>query len=171
LIAKSIETLAGAGAAFAVCPENTVHIGVPFMGATSIPLLHIVQVVAAEANARGFKRVGVLGTRFTMESTLYPDALGAFGIAAVTPTADERTIIDEAIWRELVKGLFTDETRRAYQTVIDSLRARGCDSVALACTEIPLLIAPSDSSLPTLDSTRLLAAAALKRSLDLAHAV
>lgn len=170
-MATSIETLAGAGASFAVCPDNTVHIAMPFLGPTSIPLLPITHVVAAEARARGFARVGVLGTRMTMHSTLYPDALGEYGISAVTPTPEEQDIIDGAIWRELVRGRFTDSTRRAYQTVIDSLRARGCDSVALVCTEIPLLIAPSDSSLPTLDSTRLLATAALQRSLNVAHAV
>ena len=126
-----------------------------------IPWLHIGRVVADRARRDGFRRVGVLGTRFITSGPVYPEALGAMGIEAVPPDAEDAELIDRIIFDELVDGVFSDASRRAYQGVIERLAGRGCDAVALACTEIPLLIAPADSALPTLDSTRLLATAAL----------
>jgi aspartate racemase len=169
LLQRSIGALTLVGADFAIFPDNTFHVALPFMPPGGIPFVSIVDVVAAEAAARGFRRVGVLGTRITMQSSLYPDALENHGIAALSPLADEREVIDTIIQRELVKGRFDAAARTAFGQVIDSLRARGCDAVALACTEIPLLVGPEDSSLPTLDSTRLLARAALHRALGKAH--
>jgi aspartate racemase len=132
---------------------------------TPIPWLHIAGVVGAAAEAGGYRRVGVLGTRFIMGGQVYPDALASVGTEAVIPEQDDFEVVDRIIFSELVEGIFTDESRRAYLGVIDRLRRRGCDAVALACTEIPLLVGPADSSVPTLDSTRLLAAAALREAL------
>ena len=132
---------------------------------TPIPWLHIAGELGAVADACGYRRVGVLGTRFTMGGQVYPEALASVGIEAVVPERDDYEIVDRIIFAELVEGIFTDESRRAYRGVIDRLGRRGCDAVALACTEIPLLVGPADSSDPTLDSTRLLAAAALREAL------
>ncbi len=124
------------------------------------------EVVGDEALRRGFRRVGVLGTRFTMGGPLYSDVLAAIGIETLVPEADDLEIVDDIIFSELVDGVFSDASRAAYVEVIGRLADRGCDAVALACTEIPLLVGPDDSPLPMLDSTRLLASAALRAALD-----
>jgi aspartate racemase len=163
---ESTDLLAAAGADFAICPDNSAHVAWPYLEpASPIPWLHIARIVGHEAQRCGFRRVGLLGTRFTTGGPVYPEALGANGIDVVVPDADDAAEVDRIIFEELVPGVITTTARHTYQTVIDRLRARGCDAVALACTEIPLLIGPADSSLPTLDSTRLLAAAALERAL------
>jgi len=157
----SADRLARAGADFFVCPDNTAHIALETPGpAFPIPGLHIAEVVAARAAKDGRKRVGVLGTRYTMDGPVYRRALSARGIAAEVPEPGERERINTIIFEELVNGVFTDGSRAEYQRIIDRLAAAGCDAVALVCTEIPLLITPGDSRLPTLDSTRLLAKAA-----------
>lgn len=160
--AKSIERLAKAGAQFFACPDNTSHIALETPGPDfALPGLHIAEVVAAEAARNGMKRVAVLGTRYTMEGPVYPRALSAQGIAAETPDADEREDINRIIFDELVKGVFRDEARERYLEIIARMKGEGCDGVALVCTEIPLLVTPEASPLPILDSTRLLARAAL----------
>jgi aspartate racemase len=162
----SARVLAGAGADFAICPDNSAHLAWDHVEAeTPIPWLHIARVVGAEAQRRGFRRVGVLGTRFTMEGPVYREALGALGIAVEVPADDDRELVDRVIFGELVNGVISDASRRAYGAAIERLRERGCDAVALACTEIPLLVRAEDSVLPTLDSTRLLAAAALREAI------
>lgn len=164
----SARVLAAAGADFALCPDNSAHLAWDHVQAgTPIPWLHIARVVADEARRRGFRRVGVLGTRFTMGggAPVYRPALAAAGIEAVVPEAADFETVDRIIFDELVDGVFTDESREAYNRVIARLADRGCDAVALACTEIPLLVRPEESPLPTLDSTRLLARAALSEAL------
>ena len=164
----SARVLAAAGADFALCPDNSAHLAWDHVQAgTPIPWLHIARVVAEDARRRGFRRVGVLGTRFTMGggAPVYRPALEAAGIEAVVPEAADFETVDRIIFDELVDGVFTDESRDAYNRVIERLADRGCDSVALACTEIPLLVRPEESPLPTLDSTRLLARAALSEAL------
>jgi len=164
----SARLLAAAGADFALCPDNSAHLAWDHVQAgTPIPWLHIARVVAEEARGRGFRRVGVLGTRFTMGggAPVYRPALEAAGIEPVVPEAADFDNVDRIIFEELVDGVFTDESRNAYNRVIARLAARGCDAVALACTEIPLLVRPEESPLPTLDSTRLLARAALREAL------
>jgi aspartate racemase len=163
---ESARLLADAGADFAICPDNSAHLAWDHVqAATPLPWLHIAQVVGEEAARRGFRRVGVLGTRYTMAGPVYSDSLRTIGIDAVVPEAADFETVDRIIWAELVDGVFTDESRRAYNDVISRLRGRGCDAVALACTEIPLLVRPAESPLPTLDSTRLLARAALREAL------
>jgi aspartate racemase len=159
--ARSAERLARAGADFFVCPDNTAHIALEQPGPDlALPGLHIAQVVAQQAARDGRRRVGVLGTRYTMDGQVYPAALAACGIAAELPEPDDRALINTIIFDELVNGVFTDASRAEYVRVIAHLADRGCDAVALVCTEIPLLVTPEVSPLPTLDSTRLLARAA-----------
>lgn len=160
--AKDIAKLAAAGADFFLCPDNTAHIalegeGDPF----ALPGLHIAEVVADEAQRRGFRNVGILGTKYTMNGPVYPGALGRRGIAWAVPAPADQRIVNDIVFDELCLGRFTDQARAAYAQIIDRLAADGCDAVALVCTEIPLLVGPEDSPLPTLDSTRLLAKAAL----------
>jgi aspartate racemase len=160
--AESVARLARAGADFFACPDNTSHIALETPGpAFAIPGLHIGEVVADEAQRRGMRRVGVLGTRYTMDGPVYRRALAARGIAFEIPPPDNRAEINRIIFDELVEGKFLAASRARYVRIIEDLKSRGCDGVALVCTEIPLLIRPEDSPLPTLDSTRLLARAAL----------
>lgn len=160
-LAVSVQRLANAGADFFVCPDNTAHIALEQPGPDlALPGLHIAEELADLAARAGHRRVGVLGTRYLMDGPVYPRALGSRGIAAVVPDEDDYLEIDKIIFAELVNGVFTDQSRREYMRVIERLAARGCDAVALACTEIPLLVTPDVSSLPTLDSTRILARAA-----------
>jgi len=161
-LAESVTRLARAGADFFVCPDNTAHMALELPGEPlALPGLHIAEVVADAARHDGRRRVGVLGTRYTMEGPIYPRALAARGISHAVPEAAERERLNRIIFDELVMGVFSDSSRAEYVRAIERLAARGCDAVALVCTEIPILIAPADSPLPTLDSTRLLARAAL----------
>jgi aspartate racemase len=163
---ESARLLAAAGADFAICPDNSAHLAWDHVqAATPLPWLHIASVVGEEAAHRGFRRVGVLGTRYTMAGPVYSDSLGRLGIDTMVPEAADFETVDHIIFAELVDGLFTDASRQAYHRVIARLADRGCDAVALACTEIPLLVRAEESPLPTLDSTRLLARAALKEAL------
>lgn len=157
-LALSVERLARAGADFFACPDNTAHMALERPGADlAIPGLHISEVVADQAAADGRTKVGVLGTKYTMDGPLYPRALAARGIAAEVPDDDDRRIVHEIIFAELVDGVVTEQSRERYVGIIERLAERGCDAVALVCTEIPLLVTPEASPLPTLDSTRLLA--------------
>lgn len=162
-LAVSVERLARAGADFFVCPDNTAHMALERPGAElALAGLHIAEVVADRAAADGRTRVGVLGTRYLMDGPLYPRAFASRGIAAEVPDARDRHTVNQIIFDELVNGVFTESSRQEYVRVIERLAERGCDAVALVCTEIPLLVAPGDSPLPTLDSTRLLARAAFE---------
>jgi aspartate racemase len=162
-LSVSVERLARAGADFFVCPDNTAHMALEQPGEElALPGLHIADVVVDRAARDGRKRVGVLGTKYLMEGPIYPRALTSRGMAAEVPAAGDRHVINEIILEELVNGVFTTRSRQEFVRIIDELGARGCDAVALVCTEIPLLVAPEDSPLPTLDSTRLLARAAFE---------
>src|SRR5262249_22734923 len=141
---------------------NTVHHALEQPGRDfALPGLHIADVVADEAARNGYARVAVLGTRYLMDGPVYPAALARRGITAELPDAGDRELVNDIIFRELVKGIFTDGSREELRRVIGRLGERGCDAAALVCTEIPLLVTPESSPLPTLDSTRLLARAAL----------
>lgn len=154
--------LAAAGCDFFVCPDNTAHIALESAGKLyPIPGLHIAEVVAEQAARHARRKVGILGTRFTMTGPVYPGALGRRGITWAVPNEADREIIDDIIFNQLCLGVFSDESRDAYVRIIDRLKADGCDAVALVCTEIPLLISQDVSPLPVFDSTRLLAAAAV----------
>ncbi|HYC94242.1 MAG TPA: amino acid racemase [Sphingomicrobium sp.] len=155
--------LAAASCDFFVCPDNTAHIALESSGEPfSLPALHIGEVVAEQARRDGRTRVGILGTRYTMTGPVYRGALGRRKIDWAVPDEADRKIIDDIIFNQLCLGVFSDESRDAYVRIIDKLKAEGCDAVALVCTEIPLLITQDVSPLPILDSTRLLAAAAVE---------
>lgn len=160
-LGTSVDRLAAAGADFFACPDNTAHEALELPGPElALPGLHIAEVVADQAARDGRRRVGVLGTRYLMAGPVYPDALGRRGIVAELPDPDDRELLNRVIFDELLHGVLREQSRRGYVRVIETLAARGCDAVALVCTEIPLLVTPDVSPLPTLDSTRLLAAAA-----------
>jgi aspartate racemase len=160
-LSVSAHRLADAGADFFICPDNTAHLALEEPGEDlALPGLHIAEVVVGQAVRDHRQRVGVLGTRYLMDGPLYPRVFAAHGITAELPAAGDRRVINEIIFRELVNGVLTDSSRREYVRIIKQLAARGCDAVALVCTEIPLLVTPEVSPLLTLDSTRLLARAA-----------
>lgn len=167
LMLASAHKLHAAGAEFLICPDNTIHQAFELMAPRSpLPWLHIADVVATEAAARGFQKVGLTGTRWLVDSAVYPDKLAARGIACVRPGEDERSEINRIIMDELVPGVVKGDSVARFQAVIAGLREQGCDAVILGCTEIPLIISDANSPLPTLDSTRLLARAALRRALE-----
>ncbi|KAB2376064.1 aspartate/glutamate racemase family protein [Actinomadura montaniterrae] len=168
ILAESVRRLAAAGATFFACPDNTAHMALERPGGDlALPGLHIAEAVADRAARDGRARVGVLGTRYTMDGPVYPRELAARGIEAVVPDAADRARVHEIIFGELVNGVVTEESRREYVRIIERLAGRGCDAVALVCTEIPLLVTPEVSPLPTLDSTRLLARAAFEAAAGL----
>lgn len=163
LFQDDIGKLAAAGADFFICPDNTAHIALELEGEEfALPCLHIGEVVAEQAKEEGRHKVGILGTKYTMTGPVYPGALGRRGIDWAVPDEAERKLINEVIFDELCLGVFKDSSRDTYLEIIQRLANEGCDSVALVCTEIPLLITADVSPLPTLDSTRLLAAAAVE---------
>ena len=163
----SARKLASIGADVLICPDNTIHQALPFVLPTSpLPWLHIAEVVASEAAERGFQRIGLTGTRWLVESEVYPSALEAAGLTFVRPPAPEREEMNRVIMDELVCGKLGPEQAKTFQRVIEELKREGCDAVVLGCTEIPLVISDANSVLPTLDSTRLLARAALRHALE-----
>jgi aspartate racemase len=131
-----------------------------------LPWLHIADVVAARAAERGFRRIGLTGTRWLVDSEIYPEKLSARGLAYQRPSAAERDEINRIIMDELVYGVFKPEAVACFRQVIGRMKELGCDAVVLGCTEIPLIMNDANSPLPTLDSTRLLARAALRRSVE-----
>jgi aspartate racemase len=171
LMLDSANKLARIGADFLICPDNTIHQALPYVEPRS-PLrwLHIAEIVAAQAVERGIRRLGLLGTRWLVASEVYPAKLTPRGLEYVLPTGTERDAINRIIMDELVYGVFKPEGVAYHQRVIGRMKAEGCDAVVLGCTEIPLIINDSNSPLPTLDSTRLLARAALRRAVESADA-
>jgi len=165
-LAATARRLADAGCAFFVCPDNTAHVALEAPGAP-LPLagLHIAEIVARRARADGRRRIGLLGTKWTMTGPVYPAAFARSELEMRTPSAEDRTRIDDVIFEELCRGVIHDRSRATYVSIIEKLARDGCDAVALSCTEIPLLVTPEVSPLPTLDSTRLLARAAVGVSL------
>ena len=167
LMMSSAEKLARAGVDFLICPDNTIHQAFDLVAHRSPrPWLHIAQVVAGEAKRQGYQRVGVLGTKYLMEGPVYPDSLQAAGLRTSIPGAPERERINRIIFDELVYGKFLPQSLAYFIEVIRRLKDEACDAVALACTEIPLLVPPEVSPLPVLDSTRLLARAALRKAIE-----
>lgn len=165
LMLSSARKLAAAGADFLICPDNTIHQALPHVEPRSpLPWLHIAEVVAAEAARRGFHRIGITGTRWLVDSEVYPDKLTARGLAYTRPSDAERDKTNRIIMDELVYGVFKPEAVACFQRVIGRMKEEGCDAVVLGCTEIPLIMNDTNSPLPTLDSTRLLARAALRRA-------
>jgi len=162
---ESAARLVRAGAALLICPDNTVHQGLDLVRARSpVPWIHIAEEVVVEARRHRLKRLAILGTRFLMEGPVYPSKLKPAGIDYRIPNPQQRQRINQIIYDELVYARILPESLAYFQEVIGELAANGCDGVALACTEIPLLIGAADSPLPVLDSTRILARAALRQA-------
>lgn len=165
LMLASARKLAAIGADFLICPDNTIHQALPHIVARSpLPWLHIAETAAQNAVARGFRKVGITGTRWLVDSAVYPDAFATHGLEFLRPNAAERDECSRIIMDELVYGLFKPDSVARFQKVIARMKDEGCDSVVLGCTEIPLILSDANSPLPTLDSTRLLARAALRRA-------
>lgn len=166
-LTSGIDQVAAAGADFFVCPDNTAHIVLETVTADApIPGLHIAEVVAAEMASHGWSTAGLLGTRWTMTGRVYPDALAGRGLGVVTPDDAIQIALDRAIFEELCLGRFEEHTIALFQRAIDGVRGAGADCVILGCTEIPLIINDDNSSLPVLDSTRLLARRAVEVALE-----
>ncbi len=166
-LAKGIRLVADAGADFYVCPDNTAHIVLEKIASTTpIPGLHIAEVVCQEIAAKGWTRVGLLGTKWTMTGPVYANALAAHGMERLIPDEAVRMELNAAIFEELCRGDFREATTRKFLDAIEGLKARGAECVILGCTEIPLIVNAGNSSLPVLDSTRLLAAAAVRVAMD-----
>lgn len=167
LMLTSARKLASAGADFLICPDNTIHQAFSYVEPRSpLPWIHIAEVVALAASERGHKRLGLTGTRWLVDSAVYPEKLAAHGLQCVKPDVPERDEIDRIIMDELVYGITKPEGIACFQSVIHGFKEQGCDAVILGCTEIPLIVNDENSALPTLDSTRLLARAALRRALN-----
>jgi aspartate racemase len=165
LMLESARKLKAIGADFLICPDNTIHQALPFIERTSpLPWLHIADSVAEAAAERGYRRLGLTGTKWLVDSPVYPEKLDARGIGYVRPSDAERDEISRLIMDELVYGVFKPATVTRFQNVMARMKDQGCDAVVLGCTEIPLIMNDANSPLPTLDSTRLLARAALRRA-------
>jgi aspartate racemase len=167
IMLRSAERLKRAGADFLICPDNTLHQALPFVLPRSpLPWLHIAEEAGKEAHRRGFKKLGITGTKFLVRSAVYPEKLEQLGINYLRPTEQQQEQINTIIFDELVRGQQTPEALVCVQKVIEQLKLQGCDAVVLGCTELPLLISDRESALPTLDSTRTLARAALRHALE-----
>lgn len=165
LLLRSADIVAGAGADFLICPDNTVHQAIDEVRDRSpLPWLHIAEEVSAVAASRGFRRLGILGTRYLMEGPVYPAKLALHDIEHVVPGEEQRLRMNMIIFEQLVYGIIEPAARDDVRQVIVELQTGGCDAVVLGCTEIPLLISDADSPLPVLDSTRTLARAALREA-------
>lgn len=166
LMISSADKLCGIGADFLICPDNTIHQSLPAAKERiSAPWLHIAEEVTIEARKNNFKKTGILGTKFLMEGPVYPGIFTDNNICYEIPVEGQRNRINEIIFNELVYGIINEGSKKYFLSVIDELRSKGCDSVVLGCTEIPLIVLPAESSLPVLDSTRILARAALKKAI------
>ena len=155
---EGINQVAKAGADFFICPDNTAHLILENRIAQQpIPGLHIAQVVCKEIVANGWKKVGLLGTKWTMTGSVYENALHQNGLVKMIPNAETRAQLNHAIFEELCQSVFRPETVQLFIDAIKALKNEGAECVILGCTEIPLIVTPENSPLPVLDSTRLLA--------------
>jgi aspartate racemase len=167
LMLGSARKLAAIGADFLICPDNTIHQALPLVRAQSPrPWLHIAEVVAAQAMQQGFKRLGITGTRWLVDSDVYPVAIADQGLDHCRPGPNDRDEVHRIIMNELVYGVHNPQSTAILQRVIGAFQREGCDAVVLGCTELPLVISDANSPLPMLDSTRLLARAALRHAVQ-----
>jgi aspartate racemase len=166
LMVASAEKLQGMGADFLISPDNTIHQVLPEVARrTALPWLHIAEIVRDEAVRRGFRRIGLMGTRWLVDGPVYPDALGSAGLEYRRPDAADRATTNRIILEELVHGEFHLRSVDELISATEHFEAAGCDAVVLGCTELPLVLDDSNSAVPVLDSTRLLARAAVQRAI------
>ncbi len=164
---EGLQHLAAAGAQIGLIAANTLHrVFDEVSREISIPLIHIVDATAAAIRKEGLSRVGLLGTRYTMQGEFYVDRLAKHGITALLPTVEEQGEIHRVIYEELTRGIIRPESKAYYLTVIEGLAQQGAEGVILGCTEIPLLVQAKDTFLPTFDTAILHADAALDAALD-----
>ena len=157
-LSEGVQTVAKAGADFYVCPDNTAHIVLEQVaGDLPVPGLHIAEVVCHEISLRGYKQIGLLGTRFTMTGPVYKSVCEKRGWELLVPEESVREQLNAAIFDELCMGIFNKSTTDLFLNAIEDLKSRGAECVILGCTEIPLIVTRENSALPTFDSTRLLA--------------
>jgi aspartate racemase len=167
LMMSSAEKLARGGADFLICPDNTIHQAFDLVEHRSPrPWLHIAREVGRESQRLKFRRLAVLGTKYLMEGPVYREALKSLGVDQRIPGPEQRERINHIIMDELVNAQFLPRSLAYFVELIRALKDEGCDAVVLGCTEIPLLVTPEASPLPTLDSTRLLARAALRKAVE-----
>lgn len=163
ILAEHAKRLEAAGAGLIVLCTNTMHIVADrITAAIGVPFLHIGDTTAEAITAAGLSTVGVLGTSFTMEQPFYRDRLAAHGITSLVPEDADRATVHRIIFDELVHGIVTDQSRRAYREVIRRLVDRGAEGIILGCTEIELLIGRADSTVPVFPTTALHVRAALE---------
>lgn len=166
-LSEGVQRVADAGADFYVCPDNTAHIVLEQIAHDlPIPGLHIAEVVCREVATRGWNRVGLLGTKWTMTGPVYARALERLKLERLIPDEPMRERLNDAIFDELCQGVFDGPATELFRRAIDDLKSMGAECVILGCTEIPLIITADNSSLPTLDSTRLLATYAVREALS-----
>lgn len=166
LMLASARKLDATGADFVICPDNTIHLAMDLVTpASPLPWLHIADEVASIARQNGWRRLGLLGTRWLVESRVYPSALDRAGVGWLRPGPDEIAAVDRLIFDDLVPGHFSDTARDTLEAMVDTLADRGCDAVVLGCTELPLSIRAAHVRPPVIDSTRVLARAALERAM------
>jgi aspartate racemase len=166
-LSQGVQQVADAGADFYICPDNTAHIVLEQIASElPIPGLHIADAVIHEITAHGWKHVGLLGTKWTMSGVVYPKALEKHGLECLTPNETTRERLDAAIFDELCQGIFDPKTTKLFLQAINDLKSNGAECVILGCTEIPLIVTSANSSLPTLDSTRLIAGYAVREALS-----
>jgi len=166
-LSQGVRMVAAAGADFYVCPDNTAHIVLePIAADLPIPGLHIAEVVCHEIINSGWKRVGLLGTKWTMTGPVYAGALQQRGLERLIPEEPVREKLNTAIFDKLCQAIFDDESTQLFLNAIEELKERGAECVILGCTEIPLIVTAANSPLPILDSTRLLARYAVKEALS-----
>jgi aspartate racemase len=163
IMLRSADALKHAGADFLICPDNTIHQAMPYVLPRSpLPWLHIAEEVGRQAQREGYRRLGVTGTKFLVRGPVYPQKLQDMGIGCVRPGERQQETINDIIFLELVRGIRKIESLFYFEQVVEDLKNRGCDAVVLGCTELPLLVAEERMPLPCLDSTRILARAALR---------
>jgi aspartate racemase len=166
LMLRSASALQRAGAEFLICPDNTIHQSLPYVVPRSpLPWLHIAGEVGKVAQQRGFHQLGITGTRFLVRGPVYPEKLEQLGIGWVRPPEQQQERVNQIIFDELVRGEINRDSLCYFQQVMEQLKNQGCDAVVLGCTELPLLVEGAETPLPTLDSTRILARAALHEAL------
>ena len=167
LMLRSAEALKKTGADFVITPDNTIHEALPHVLPRSpLPWLHIAEEVGKEAQRQRYKRLGLTGTRYLVNGPVYPEKLGKFDITCVLPSEEQQENVNNIIFDELVRGEQKLESLFYFQQVIERLKTYGCDAVVLGCTELPLLVGDEETPLPVLDSTRILARAALRHALS-----
>ena len=165
-MAYAANKLADAGANFVICPDNTNHLAFDHLAQfTDMPFIHIAEAVILEASKKQYNKIGILGTKFLMEGTVYQEYIARHGLTGTIPDEEDRNTINTIIFDELVKGTILEKSKSFLINIINQFKEEKCDAVILGCTELPLIIDSESSPLPTLDSTRLLARAALKKAI------